>query len=178
MKKLIKKCIASIAIILMIGCASFLSGCIQEKLGTGTIQFLITDKPGDLNITAAWINISTIQVHKSGNNSNAGWITIIEDGKDFDLIQLRNVTEFLGKENLTVGNYTQIRFNVNKANVTIDGDVYNLTIPSKTIKLIKPFNITEGVTTTLILDFDANESIHETGNNKYMFKPTIKVIQQ
>ena len=112
------------------------------------------------------------------NNTTAGWFTIIEEGKEFDLIQLRNVTELIGKENLAVGNYTQIRFNVTKANVTIDGIVYNLTIPSKTIKLIKPFNITEGVTTTLILDFDADESIHETGNNKYMFKPTIKVIQE
>ena len=162
---------------LLIG-TSFFSGCVEQPQAEGTLELKITDKPGDLNITEAWINISTIQVHKSGNNSTAGWFTIIEEGQDFDLIQLRNVTEYLGKENLTVGNYTQIRFNVNKANVTIDNILYNLTIPSKTIKLIKPFNITEGVTTTLILDFDANESIHETGNNKYMFKPTIKVIQE
>lgn len=174
-----KKIILSTAIILIIGCTSLLSGCIQEEiLGTGTLQLMITDKPGDLNITAAWINISTIQVHKSGNNTTAGWSTIIEDAKVFDLVKLRNITEFLGKENLTVGNYTQIRFNVNKANVTIDDVVYNLTIPSKTIKLNHPFNITEGITTTLILDFDANESIHETGNNKYMLQPVIRVIQE
>jgi len=157
---------------------SLLSGCIEQPQAKGTLELKITDKPGDLNITKAWINISTIQVHKSGNNTTAGWTTIIEDAKDFDLIQLRNITEYLGKENLTVGNYTQIRFNINKANVTIDNVVYNLTIPSKTIKLIKPFNITEGETTTLILDFDVNESITETGNNKYMLKPTVKVIQE
>ncbi len=163
--------------ILLIG-ISFLSGCIEQPQAQGTLVLKITDKPGELNITEAWINISTIQVHKSGNNSTAGWYTVIEEGREFDLIQLRNVTEFLGKENLTIGNYTQIRLNVNKANVTIDNVVYNLTIPSKTIKLIKPFNITEGETTTLILDFEVNESIHETGNNNYMFKPTIKVIQE
>ena len=173
----IKKIEIIVVGILLIGVSIF-SGCIEQPQAKGTLELKITDKPGDLNITAAWINISTIQVHKSVNNTTAGWFTIIEEGKEFDLIQLRNVTELIGKENLAVGNYTQIRFNVTKANVTIDGIVYNLTIPSKTIKLIKPFNITEGVTTTLILDFDADESIHETGNNKYMFKPTIKVIQE
>ena len=171
-----KKLIMIIAILSLVS-ITFFSGCIEEP-GEGTLELHITDKPGDFNITQAWINISTIQVHKSGNNSTAGWFTIIEDGKDFDLIKLRNVTEYLGKENLTAGNYTQIRFNINHANVTIDDIVYNLTIPSKTIKLIKPFNITAGETTTLILDFDANESIHETGKNKYMFKPTIKIIKQ
>ena len=173
----IKKIEIIVVGILLIG-VSFFSGCIEQPQGQGTLELKITDKPDELNITAAWINISTIQVHKSANNTTAGWITIIEDARDFDLIQLRDVIELLGRENLTVGNYTQIRLNVNKANVTIDDVVYNLTIPSKTIKLIKPFNITEGMTTTLILDFDVNESIHETGNDKYMFKPTIKVIQE
>ncbi len=157
---------------------SFLSGCVEQPQAKGTLELKITDKSDDLNITKLWINISTIQVHKSGNNTTTGWITIMDEGRVFDLIQLRNVTEFLGRENLTVGNYTQIRFNVNKANVTIDDIVYNLTIPSKIIKLIKPFNIAENVTTTLILDFDVNESVHEAGNNKYMFKPTIKVLQE
>lgn len=166
-----------IGVILSLVSISFFSGCVEQTGGEGTLELKITDKPGDLNISAAWINISTIQVHMSGNNSTAGWITIIEDGQDFDLIKLTNVTEYLGKENLTAGNYTQIRFDVNSANITIDDVVYNLTIPSKTIKLIKPFNITDGETTTLILDFDANESIHETGNEKYMFQPTVKIIQ-
>lgn len=166
-----------IAFIIISITTTFLGGCIEQSKGEGILELRITDKPGDLNITEVWINISTIEVHKSGNNSTASWFTIMEDGKEFDLVMLRNVTEFLGKENLTVGNYTQIRFNINMANVTIDDVSYNLSIPSKTIKLIRPFNITEGETTTLILDFDANESIHETGNEKYMFKPTLKIIQ-
>jgi hypothetical protein len=172
-----KKLLIIVIGILLVG-SSYLSGCIEETKGEGTLILKITDKPGDLNITEAWINISSIQVHKSGNNTTAGWHTIVEEEKTFDLIKLRNVTAFLGKENLTVGNYTQIRLNVNKALVTINETEFDLTIPSRMIKLIKPFNITEGETTTLILDFDVNESVHKTGSDKYMFKPVIKVIQE
>jgi len=62
--------------------------------------------------------------------------------------------------------------------VTIDGTEYDLTIPSKTVKLVKPFNIVENQTTTLTLDFIANESIKSAGKDKYVMNPTIKVIQE
>ncbi|MCK5300431.1 MAG: DUF4382 domain-containing protein, partial [Thermoplasmatales archaeon] len=33
-------------------------------------------------------------------------------------------------------------------------------------------------TTTLTLDFDVYESIHQTGSDKYIMNPTIKVIHE
>ncbi len=62
--------------------------------------------------------------------------------------------------------------------MTIDGVEHDLTIPSKTVKLVKPFNIVANQTTTLIMDFDATESIQSAGTDKYVMKPTIKVIQK
>jgi len=44
------------------------------------------------------------------------------------------------------------------------------------IKLIHPFEIIEGETTELTIDFDAEKSIVKTGNGRYILKPTIKVI--
>ena len=35
----------------------------------------------------------------------------------------------------------------------------------------------ESQTLILTLDFDVQKSVHQTGNDKYIFKPTIKVIQ-
>ena len=155
-----------------------LSGCIQEDYGTLVLQ--ITDAPSDLNITEALVTISSIEVHlaSAGNNSTAGWYTIVEDSQTFDLIAIQNVTEFLGSENLSAGLYTQMRLNVDKALVTINGTQYNLTIPSKTVKLVKSFRINESETTTLTLDFDVQKSVHKTGNDKYIMQPTIKVIQE
>jgi len=166
-----------ITISIVIG-ATFFTGCTTTDVGT--LQLKITDAPGDLNITEALVTISSIEAHiaAGGNNSSAGWITVISEPQQFDLILLENVTDVLGSEILDAGIYTQIRLNVDEALVTIDDVQYDLKIPSKTVKLVHQFIIGPDTTTTLILDFDVQESVHKTGNDKYIMQPTIKVIQE
>lgn len=181
---MIKKIVMIAIIVSLIG-ATIFSGCIQS--GTGVLVLKITDKPGDLNITKAIINISQVKVHLStgawnesenDTNATAGWIMVVNQSQTFDLIALQNVTDLLGSVNLSAGWYTQIRLYIESVVLTIDGIEYDCEIPSNTVKLIRPFNISTNLTTTLILDFDVQESVHDTGNGKYMFKPTIKVIQE
>ena len=167
--------------ILSIGFAGILSGCIQK--GQGTLVIKLTDAPSDLNITEALITMSSLEVHYAGideeNDSFGEWITIVNESQTFDLITLQNnVTAIFGSAVLQAGIYTQIRLNVDQALVTIDGIQYDLEIPSKTVKLIKPFQVLENDTLTLILDFDIQKSIHLTGSDKYILRPTIKVIQE
>lgn len=167
-----------VAIVLSVGISGFLSGCISE--GKGTLILQITDAPGDLNITEALVTISQIRVHFAGiNDSNISgeWITVIEESQTFDLITLINATDFLGVANLSAGWYTQIRLHVDQALLTIDGEQHDMKIPSKTVKLIKPWKIDDNETLILTLDFDVQKSVHQTGNGKYIFRPTIKVIQ-
>jgi hypothetical protein len=174
MKKLI---IISVGILLIV--TSFFSGCIEN--GTGRLVLQITDAPGDFNITEALVTISNIEVHLAiggNNNTTAEWKMIVEEPQTFDLVEIRNVKEFLGSKNLSDGVYTQIRLHIDEALATIDGIQYDLEIPSDSIKLVKGFRITDGETTTLTLDFDVNESMHKTGSDKYIFQPTIVVIQE
>jgi len=173
-------------IILTLGVSSIFTGCIQS--GSGTFVLQITDVPSDLNISKALVNISTVQVHRADfgtgdndsedNESDAGWFTIVNESRTFDLIQLIDVKEVLDEEELSAGWYTQIRLIVESALVTIDGVEYDLDIPSKKVKLISPFEIIANETTTLTLDFDVYESIHQTGSDKYIMNPTIKVIHE
>jgi hypothetical protein len=161
--------------------SSIFSGCIQS--GSGLLVLQITDAPSDLNITIALVNISIVQVHRADfgvddNESDAGWFTIVNESQTFDLIQLIDVTEVFDEEELSAGWYTQIRLVVDRALVTIDGIEYDLHIPSKNVKLISPFEIFANETTTLTLDFDVYESIHQTGNNNYIMNPTIRVIHE
>ena len=97
------------------------------------------------------------------------------------MISLQNVTDLLGEKNLSTGKYTQIRLIITKAIITINNsgkiEVHDLKIPSNKVKLIKPFWIYENETTVLTLDFNVYESVHKTGKDKYIMKPTIKVIQ-
>jgi PKD repeat protein len=147
--------------------------------GTYTVNLTVIDDNGT-GVRDWYITTATIGTEE--DESEAGWYTIINTSQTFDLIALQNVTDLLGQENLTAGKYTQIRLTVESAIIIIntsDGNTeeHVLTIPSNKVKLIKPFWIYENETTTLTLDFDIHESVHKTGNNKYMMKPTIKVIQ-
>ena len=161
-----------VVVILILSIAG-LSGCINGE-GTGVLILQITDAPPDLKITKALVNISNVEVHLIAT----GWYTVVEESQMFDLIELKNAKEILGSVELNVGRYTQIRLHIEDALVTIDGIEHNLKIPSGRIQLISPFSINENKTTTLTIDFDVEKSIHETGNGKYIMKPTIKVIQE
>ena len=175
-----------LSIIMILGITSIFSGCIQS--GSGILVLQITDVPSDLNISKALVNISSVEVHKADfgaddndsddNDSDAGWRTLVNESLTFDLIQLIDVKEVFDEEVLSAGWYTQIRLIVDRALVTIDGIEYDLKIPSKKVKLISPFEIVANETTTLTLDFDVYKSIHQTGNDKYIMKPTIKVIEE
>ncbi len=156
------------------------SGLLTGEEGTGKLIMQLTDAPS-LNITEALVNISQIRVHYAGTNqneTNGTWIVVTNESQTFDLVQLQNATDVLGEVNLSAGWYTQIRLSVDKALVTIDGTQYDLKISSKNVKLIAPFLVEDNETLTLTLDFDVQKSIHETGNGKYIMKPTIKVIQE
>ena len=157
----------------------FFSGCLQE--GTGTLVMKITDAPANLNVTHVNMTITQIQVHLSaggGNNTTAGWYTVVNESHTFDLVALEDVTEFFCSVNLSVGMYTQIRLIIDSCVITIDGVEYDCTVPSGSIKLISPFVLRANETTTLTLDFDAQESISETGNHTYKFQPVIKVLHE
>jgi len=140
------------------------------------------------------------------SSDEAGWRVVAEPNKTYNLLDLQNgVKEFLGEENLTAGHYTQVRLILgdepDESNNTL-GDAHEfpnyvllegqtpdeinpiqheLVVPSayqSGIKLIKGFDIEANATTTLTIDFDAEKSIHITGNGTYKMKPTIKITQE
>jgi len=172
-----KKIIALILGIVIISVLCF-TGCVED--GTGTLVLQITDAPSNLNITSAIVTVSSVEVHlgAGSNNSTVGWYTVVEGPNTYNLIDIQDVKEFLGSAELSSGIYTQIRLHIDEAKATIDDVEYNLTVPSGSIKLVSGFWINESQTTTLTLDFDANESIHKTGKDQYIFQPTIKVIHE
>jgi len=95
-------------------------------------------------------------------------------------LTLRNgASQVLGDRELAVGKYTQIRLIIGAgSNVVIQDTTYPLQIPSGTqtgIKLNSEFDIAAGELYELVLDFDADRSIHLTGNGVYMLKPVIRV---
>ena len=148
-----------------------------EDIYNVNLTVIDNDSRIDWYVTTATIG----DVDGDDDNSTAGWDIIVNVSQTFDLISLQNVTDLLGEKNLSTGKYTQIRLIITKAIITINNigkiEVHDLKIPSNKVKLIKPFWIYENETTVLTLDFNVYESVHKTGKDKYIMKPTIKVIQ-
>ena len=132
------------------------------------------------------------------SSDNNAWKVVVAPNKTYNLLALQDgVTAFLGEENLTVGHYTQMRLilgteaEANATNilgnphdyanyVVVNNQEEELVVPSgfqTGIKLIKGFDIYTDQNTSLMIDFDANKSVHLNGNG-YTMKPTITITEE
>ena len=94
---------------------------------------------------------------------------------------------------LLQGHYTQIRLVVASATLYFeyasgegpacapmiappDGQSAQLEIPSGEVKLNRQFELTTDDATTMLLDFDGDRSIKQTGNGRYIMTPVIGIV--
>jgi len=185
-------------IIPLISCSSGGGG------GTGTLGISLTDTPGDYD--HVFVTIKEIQIKQGLDNGESGWLTGFTVDQTFDLLELQNgVIADLGLAELEAGKYNQLRLILSSeplgqhpfANYVViegaqeeeyvigeEGEYYKiqeLKVPSGLqtgIKIVQGFNIEVGGSTELILDFDAEKSVVQAGNNiDWLLKPTIKVLE-
>ena len=137
-----------------------------------SLEILLKDGPID-GLDAVVVTIESIELHKTGGP----FFTVLDEPKTFDLLKLRTRTFRIARLDLDAGKYTQIRLIVSAGEVTVDGETHPLEIPSGEVKIIKPFTIPEGALGVMVLDFDAEESIHivETGGGRYILRPVVKI---
>ncbi len=125
------------------------------------------------------------EVFSKGNGS---WITIKsaeendcyadESCSKINLLDLTNGKfEQLGVANILPGKYTQIRITVKLATVVINGEEIEMKLPSRAVKIVRPFTVEAGVTTELVADFDAAKSIHKRGTDEYIMSPVIRLVE-
>jgi uncharacterized protein DUF4382 len=138
------------------------------------------------------VTFDQVSVHKS-DTPDGEWIKI-GDGTErtCDLKHLESVQDLLGAGPLGAGHYTQIRLRVTKAVVyfaeatggtgctltlpAATSPHADVTIPSGEVKLNRPFDIQDGVTTTITIDFDGEKSVHEISSGQYTMSPVISVV--
>ncbi len=124
--------------------------------------------------------------------SSDGWITLATPNASFDLMDLQNgVSTALGEASVAAGTYQSIRLilDTDKSSVTLKNGMKltatstpSIMFPSAgksgiKVFLTTPVLVTEGETTSVLLDFDAEESFVLRGNtilqNGLLFKPVI-----
>jgi hypothetical protein len=148
----------------------------------GTLIIKMKDKPV-ADADEVWVTINSIVVHKADTDE---FIQIYDEPFPYDLYVLKDNPAVLDVSTLESGPYNQIRVEVSEGRIVFyqedgigDPDEYDLKIPSGEIKIPVHFEIAEGGTTEILLDFDAQESIKlkKRGNkDSYIMTPVIKVL--
>lgn len=166
-----------IAISILINCSTD-SATSPETVQPGVLTISITDSYAD--ISSLIVNISEIAIHKDSE-----WILIDSIDHSVDILQYNSGNVFeLFSDHLESGHYNQIRLMIEQSEITYKDETYPVTIPSSWqtgLKLVNAFDISEGVETSLVLDFDVSRAVHITGppgNLNFVMRPTIRVIEE
>jgi hypothetical protein len=150
--------------------------------GKGRVNVHMTDSPA--NYDSLTINILRIEIHGTGSDSaNNKWQVISDSSQTVNIMDLTNgKTKLIGTKDLEPGTYNQIRLILGSENtVSVNGNSYPVKIPSGQqsglkININTNINLTQGKTIDLLLDFNAANSVHRTGNGRYMMKPVIHAV--
>ncbi len=149
-------------------------GCTSSD-GTGNFKLFLTDQPIEIeNAQEIWVTISEINVHKE----EVGFFTLSDGEQEFDLLKLLNTEELVLSTTLEEGMYTQIRLVVASGQIVIDGETYDMTVPSSEVKIPFVFHIMAEGATEIVLDFEAEHSIQVVNagqSEEYILRPVIRV---
>lgn len=170
--------VAAVGMVAAVGCST------DSTPGMGTLEVKLHDAPADYDEVNVFIE--RVEVNNSTNDEQ-GWQVISEPNQQYDLLELSNgVFEMIGEAELEEGLYPQIRLILSSDNnsVVVDGETHALTIPSGSetgVKLNVNAEIQEGIVYTLLLDFDALQSVVETGSAtspNYILKPVVRATNE
>lgn len=156
--------------------------------GTGTVNLRLTDAPASFD--HVYLDIVQVSIHAAedtvssmmGNGNGegeGGWFVLSTTPGVHDLLELRNgVFTTIGTGNVPAGHYDQVRLKLGPDNsLVIDGVSSPLKVPSgmqSGYKLMGEFDVPTDQLVDVGIDFDAQRSIHETGNGKWMLRPVAR----
>ena len=186
----------SLLVSVALGVVSF--GCSDSPSGpsgtAGTLSLRITDSPFT-DAKAVLVTFSEVTAHRSEES----WLKVpfadsAATSRTCDLKRLEgSAQDLLGSGPLPAGQYTMVRLVVQSATIYFDnpstsatpcassitspqGRSASVTIPSGEVKLNRGFTLAADTATTILLDFDGDRSIQETGNGRFTMSPVIGIL--
>ena len=140
----------------------------------GRLVLAITDAAANMNeVSSIKVTVDNIKVH----SETEGWVTLSETSQTYDLLQLKNENklELLTDAQLKEGTYNQVRLQISKVVVTDSEVDHEAKLPSNELKINTDLTVKDNSTSIMEFDFIADESLHVTGNGKYILAPVIQV---
>lgn len=153
--------------LLFIACQEPDTGIINDS---GKLILRLTDAPFPHDkISSVNVSISSIELfpskHSAAIEPEADFLELLDKPLWVNLLELTNgITLTLSNSDIPVGSYTSLRIFLRHVEIVLaDKTVYDLTprtnkLQGKEIVLSKPFEISAGLTTDLLLDFDVSRS--------------------
>jgi|TARA_R110000782_G_scaffold251934_1_gene339585 hypothetical protein len=158
----------------------FIIGCTKDEVNKGKMMVKMTDAPA--NFTQVNVEVQEIQVHyANNNNSNNGWVTLNTNTGIYNLLDLQNNVSVViaDPQDLSIGKITQMRLILGQQNTVVTTDsIYPLKLSSQDetgLKIVTPFSIVANKTISILVDFDAEQSIVIEGDGSFKLKPVIKI---
>lgn len=151
-----------------------LFACEQKQDEYSSISISLTDAPGPYD--SVIVHVVGVEVHTDRN----GWQALATNMGFYDLLQLQNNvdTVLVQSQQIPSGKISQVRLILGRYNrVVVAGQSYPLSISSQDesgLKLNIHGQLLPNTAYLLVMDFDAQESIHETGNGTYKLKPVVR----
>ena len=155
--------------------------------GLGTLELTITDGPVD-NVSRILVKMTEIRVHQACETDDGCFVTVWSNpaGQEIDILKLKTDPIVFTKTDLAAGKYNQIRISLSKDPGKIyfkDAPAvdYPLSVPSDEIKIHLQFDLLVAGLTQILLDFDAEQSLHVVQKGKksdYLLRPVINPVSQ
>jgi len=145
----------------------------EAKSGTGRVVFTIADAAAEMeSVTSIKVTVDSIKTHSSAD----GWVDVSSSQKTYDLLDLKSSGQLslLADAELKAGMYDEVRLDISKVTVTDSKGEQEAKLPSGELKIKGDMEVKEDLTATASFDFVADESLHVTGNGKYVMAPVVK----
>ena len=178
----------SLALALMFAALTFLlascgggGGSGGTAQATGSVALLLTDAPAD-----EFDNIM-VTVEKAELLSDDGRVTVMDETKTFDLLELTDARVFAIRNDVPAGTYSKIRLTLSRLELIKrddDGNIietYEPKLPGNGKLDLVPeedFTVVPDGSLVIQIDMDASKSIHIVsagGGTKYQFRPVVFV---
>jgi Domain of unknown function (DUF4382) len=185
--------IAVLSILAGVIAASCGGDSVMSPSGSGRLSLMIKDTPYS-DARALLVTFSEVTAHRDGEGgfSKLPFGDATATSRTCDLKKLVDRQDLLGVGTLPAGHYTQVRLVVSSATLYFEnasdgppcatsiaapaGRSAPVEIPSGEVRLNRQFEVGDSAATTMLIDFDGDRSVTETGNGRFRMTPVIGIV--